>query len=108
MIKVTVMYPNTPDALFNLGYYCDQHIPLVRRRLGEHCRSYIVEKGLQGITAGSAATYVVISHFFFDSLESFRSAFSPHSAEIMGDFAHFTNEVPLIQISEVIVDDRTA
>ena len=108
MIKVTVMYPNTPDAQFNLGYYCDQHLPLVRLRLGEHCTSYIVEKGLQGLTAGVAATYVVISHFFFDTVESFRTAFSAHSAEIMGDFAHYTNVVPVIQISEVIVDDSTA
>jgi uncharacterized protein (TIGR02118 family) len=67
-----------------------------------------VEKGLQGITAGAAATYVVISHFCFDSIESFRSAFSPHSAEIMGDFVHFTNGIPLIQISEVIVDKKMA
>jgi uncharacterized protein (TIGR02118 family) len=102
------MYPNTPGARFDLGYYCDQHTPMVRRRLGEHCKHYTVEKGLEGISPGSGAAYVVISHFFFDSLESFRSAFSPHSAEIMGDFAHYTNVVPLIQISEVIVDEKMA
>jgi uncharacterized protein (TIGR02118 family) len=97
------MYPNNPGALFDFDYYCDQHLPMVVRRLGGHCRHHSVEKGLAGIVPGSDAAYIAISQFLFDSVETFQSAFSPHSAEIMGDFAHYTNMVPLIQISEVVV-----
>ena len=34
MIKVSVMYPNTPGTHFNHDYYRDKHMPLVKARLG--------------------------------------------------------------------------
>jgi uncharacterized protein (TIGR02118 family) len=34
MIKVSVLYPNRAGAQFDMDYYCDRHIPLVRRLLG--------------------------------------------------------------------------
>jgi uncharacterized protein (TIGR02118 family) len=32
MIKVSVMYPNTPGARFDHAYYRDKHMPLITRR----------------------------------------------------------------------------
>ena len=37
MIKVSVMYPNTPGARFDHEYYRDQHLPLVKARMGDSC-----------------------------------------------------------------------
>src|SRR6185312_4185403 len=34
MIKVSVMYPNTPGGRFDHDYYRDKHMPLVKARLG--------------------------------------------------------------------------
>ena len=34
MIKVTVMYPNTPGARFDHLYYRDVHMPLVQKLMG--------------------------------------------------------------------------
>jgi len=48
MIKVTVMYTNTPGARFNHEYYRDKHMPLVKARMGESCKYYTVDKGLAG------------------------------------------------------------
>ena len=48
MIKVSVMYPNTPGARFDHDYYRDRHMPLVKQRMGEKCRYYTVDKGLAG------------------------------------------------------------
>ena len=45
MIKVSVMYPNTPGARFDHEYYRDKHMPLVKARLGDTCKYYTVEKG---------------------------------------------------------------
>ena len=45
MIKVSVMYPNTPGARFNHEYYRDKHMPLVKARLGDACKYYTVDKG---------------------------------------------------------------
>ena len=48
MIKVSVMYPNTPGARFDHQYYRDKHMPLVKARLGDACKYYTVDKGLAG------------------------------------------------------------
>ena len=48
VIKVSVMYPNTPGARFNHEYYRDKHMPLVKARMGDACKSYTVDKGLAG------------------------------------------------------------
>ena len=32
MIKVSVMYPNTPGGRFDHDYYRDKHMPLVKER----------------------------------------------------------------------------
>ena len=55
MFKISVMYPNTPGARFDHAYYRDKHMPLVKARMGEHCLSYTVDKGLAGGAPGSPA-----------------------------------------------------
>jgi len=47
MIKVSVMYPNTPGARFDHEYYRDKHMPLVKTRMGDSCKYYTVDKGWQ-------------------------------------------------------------
>jgi uncharacterized protein (TIGR02118 family) len=74
MIKVSVMYPNTPGARFNHEYYRDKHMPLVKARLGDNCKYYTVDKGLAGGAPGAPATYVGMCHIFCDSIEAFRPA----------------------------------
>ncbi len=103
MIKVTVMYPNTPGARFDHEYYRDKHMPLLKSRMGEICKSYTVDKGLAGGAPGAPAPYIGMCHIFCDSMEAFQTAFTPHAQEIMGDIANYTNLSPVIQISEVVV-----
>lgn len=103
MIKVTVMYPNTPDSRFDMAYYLEQHMPMVQQRLAEHCKYYTVDRGLAGAAPGSAPTYAVMCHLFFDSVESFQTGFGPHSGQIMGEIPNYTDLTPVIQISDVLV-----
>jgi uncharacterized protein (TIGR02118 family) len=56
MIKVSVMYPNTPGARFNHEYYRDKHMPMVQAKLGAALKSYTVDKGLAGGAPASAPT----------------------------------------------------
>lgn len=104
MIKVSVMYPHAPEARFDHAYYRDKHMPLVKRRMGESCRHYSIDKGLAGAVPGTAPAYIGMSHIFCDSVEAFQAGFGPHTAELMADVPHFTNITPLIQISEVLAD----
>ena len=62
MIKVSVMYPNTPGARFDHEYYRDKHMPLVKARMGDACKFYTVDKGFAGGAPGAPATYVGMCH----------------------------------------------
>ena len=104
MIKVSVMYPNTPGARFDHAYYRDKHMPLVQKRLGPACKRYTVDKGLAGGAPGEAAAYVAMCHIYSDSVEAFQAGMAPHAAEIMGDIKNYTDLAPVLQISEVVVE----
>lgn len=103
MIKVSVMYPNTPAARFDHAYYRDKHMPLVKARMGDHCKYYTVDKGIAGGAPGTAPTYVAMCHIYCDSVESFQTGFGPHAQEILADIPNYTDLEPVLQISEVIV-----
>jgi uncharacterized protein (TIGR02118 family) len=42
--------------------------------------------------------------FICDSVEGYQAASQEHGAEIRGDIANYTDIAPLIQISEVVVE----
>ena len=103
MIKVSVMYLNTPGARFDHAYYANTHMPMVKSKLGDACKSYTVDKGLAGGAPGAPAPYVGMCHIFCDSVEAFQGAFGPHAQEIMADIPNYTDLAPVIQISEVVI-----
>ncbi len=103
MIKVSVMYPNTPGARFDHAYYRDSHMPMIKARMGDACKSYTIDKGLNGGAPNAPASYVGMCHIFAESIESFQAAFGPHAKEIMGDVKNYTDIKPIMQISEVVV-----
>ena len=103
MIKVSVMYPYTEGARFDHAYYRDKHMPLLKARMGDACRSYTIDKGLAGGAPGMPPTYVGMCHVFCDSVEAFQTAFGPHAKEILGDIKNYTDLAPVMQISEVVV-----
>jgi uncharacterized protein (TIGR02118 family) len=101
MIKVSVLYPNATDCKFDMNYYVNQHMPMVQQKLGAACKSMAVEEGVAGGAPGAPATYVAMGHLYFDSTDSFQTAFTPHAQAIMADIPNYTNIEPTIQISEV-------
>ena len=105
MIKVSVMYPNRPGAHFDHEYYRYEHLPLIKRRMGEALQYYTIDKGLAGGTPDAPATYVAACHLMCDTLESYGAAFGPHAKEISGDIRNFTDVTPVVQISEVVVEN---
>ena len=101
MIKVSVMYPNNAGSTFDMTYYCETHIPMVRQRLGAALKGVEVEQGIGGEEPGSPAPYLVLCHLLFESVEAFQSAFEPHAQELGADIPNYTNIQPVIQISEI-------
>jgi uncharacterized protein (TIGR02118 family) len=101
MIKVSVMYPNKEGSTFDMTYYCETHIPMVRQKLGAALEGVAVDQGIGGEEPGSPAPYLALGHLLFDSVEAFQTSFGPHVQEFEGDIPNYTNTQPTIQISEV-------
>ena len=106
MIKVSVLYPNKTDGKFDMNYYVKQHMPMVQQKLGSACKSMAAEEGIGGGAPGAPATYVAMGHLYFESVDSFQTAFTPQAQAIMGDIPNYTNIEPIIQISEVKMSRR--
>lgn len=104
MIKVNVMYPYAEGARFDHDYYRDRHMPMVKARLGSACAYYTVEKGLTGRAADAPPAFVAMCAFICGSVEGFQAAVQEHAAEIRGDIANYTDIVPVLQFSEVVVE----
>jgi uncharacterized protein (TIGR02118 family) len=108
MVKVSVMYPYRPGARFDHEYYREKHLPLIKRRMGAALKCYTIDKGLSGPTAQSPPTYIGMCHLLCDSLETYHSAHDPHAAELTGDIRNFTEVTPVVQISDVVVENSAA
>jgi uncharacterized protein (TIGR02118 family) len=101
MIKVSVLYPNAAGTKFDMTYYVNHHIPMVRRLLASALKGISVEHGISGEQPGSPAPYIATGHLLFDSVQTFQASFAPHAQEIMEDIPKYTNSEPLVQIGEV-------
>jgi len=102
MIKVSIMYPNGVGSTFDMTYYCQTHIPMVRQKLGTALKGIVVEQGIGGEEPGSPAPYLALCHLLFDSVAAFQASFAPHVQQFEADIPNYTNTQPTIQISEVI------
>lgn len=101
MIRVGVLYAYGDNKKFDMQYYCNTHIPLVKEKLGAACRRIDVDQGVGGAEPGSKPAFIAMAHLLFDSVDAFQKAFAPHADAILGDIPNYTDVQPIIQISEV-------
>ena len=105
MIKVSIMYPYSKDARFDVAYYADVHMPMSIDLVKGHpgFRNVIVEMGLSGVVPGSDPEYVSICNYIFASVEDFWEATLPHGETLQNDMLKCTDITPIIQISDVVI-----
>jgi uncharacterized protein (TIGR02118 family) len=101
MIKVSVLYPTREGTKFDMAYYLNRHVPMVRQLLGPALKGVSVEQGVSGEEPGSPAPYITTAHLLFDSVQAFQTNFGPHAQEIKEDIPKYTNSEPIVQIGEV-------
>lgn len=73
--------------------------------MGAALKYYTIDKGLGGGTPNVPATYVAECRLMCDTIETYQSGFGPHAPEILGDIRHFTDVTPVLQVSEVVVEN---
>lgn len=100
MIKVSALYPCIAGTRFDLEYYCQQHMPMVRELLGDACKGLQIEAGLP-TAPGIPSPYIAAGHLYFDSLADFQQAFALHGAAIRADVPNYTDIQYVVQISEI-------
>lgn len=105
MVRISILYPNTPGARFDLRYYVETHMPMSIRLLSAHdgFRGASVEQGLHGSTPDSPPAFVAMCHFLFRSIEDFLAAFVPYADVLQGDMSNYTDIAPVIQFNEVLI-----
>lgn len=103
MVRLTILYPQTADSRFDLAYYLDTHIPLVKERLMPlGLLAVDLQQGLSGATPDAPPTYAMITGLVFDSAEQLGAVMGTHGAELLGDIPNFTDAQPLSQVTRVL------
>ena len=92
MIRVSVMYPKSEGATFDMDYYKTAHMEIVDRTM---------KPTKWEIDSGTDGPGIAMGHLFFESAEALGAVFG-EAAESQADIANFTNAAPEIQISEVV------
>ena len=105
MIKVSVMYPNTPGVRFDHDYYRTKHLPLIKSRMGAALKYYAIDKELADADGTPLGKYIAMCHLLCDSVDAYQSSFGPHAREIRADIVNFTDGTSIHQISEVVVEN---
>lgn len=105
MVKVSILYPNREDAIFDSRYYLETHMPMAIGHLSRHpgYRGVSVDLGRASSTPGEKPAFVAMCHFLFDTAENFLAAAAPHASELQGDVPNYTNVEPIVQFSEVAI-----
>jgi uncharacterized protein (TIGR02118 family) len=92
MIKVSVMYPKSDDATFDMEYYKTTHMAIVDRTMKP--TKWEIDSGMDG-------PYIAIGHLYFDSPEALAAAMG-EGGEAMADVPNFTNTQAAMQVSTVV------
>ena len=101
MIKVAILYPNEEGKTFNMDYYSTKHMPMAASLFGKSLKAMSVDKGLASGRPNEPIPFLAIGYFFFDDMETYKSAMGPNSAKLGADVPNYTNIKPIIQVSEV-------
>jgi len=98
MVKISVLYKNAENAKFDIDYFLNLHIPLLKSVIGDKAANMAVDQGLAG---GTPPPFIAMAHLYFNTMEDFQAAMSSGAETIMNDIPNYTNCEPVIQISEV-------
>ena len=101
MIRVAVLYPNEEGKKFDMDYYLDKHVSLVKNLLNNLGLERVeVDKGIAGLEPGSPPPFVAIGYLYYEDMDAFQKCMTK-ADELMSDMPNFTDVQPQIQISEI-------
>ena len=100
MVRLVVLYPKTESSQFDMAYYLDTHIPLVRERLTPFG---LVGIDMQEALPGDAVPpYAMITGLEFNTTNELEKGMGTHGAELLGDIPNFTDVQVASMVSRVL------
>ncbi len=97
MIKVTILYPRSGGTFFDLNYYIDSHMKLVRETLKPFgLQTAEVDAGFDEKTS----PFFAIGHLLFNTLGEYETGFSAKGHELLSDIPNYTDVEPVVQVSK--------
>uniref|UniRef100_C6E2D0 Ethyl tert-butyl ether degradation EthD n=1 Tax=Geobacter sp. (strain M21) TaxID=443144 RepID=C6E2D0_GEOSM len=99
MIRCSVAYPRTAGKRFDLEYYKNNHVPLVKRRLAPI--KVEIDAGVPN-HAGEPSPFLAVGHMTFETMEQLLAKYAAAAQELHADIPNYTDIEPIIQLSEVI------
>jgi uncharacterized protein (TIGR02118 family) len=103
VIRVLIQYPRTPEAKFDLDYYRDTHVPLVKRVM----TSLGMLKGewdevMAHAATGGVAAFNVVSVQYWETIEAMERAYAAaETVQVAQDVKKFYSGTPQRIISTV-------
>ena len=103
MVRLSVMYPRTPQSRFDWDYYLGPHLQLAHQLLDPRGLVRIeIDKGISSVPPGTPAPYHAVGHLFFRSMEDLIAALMPTAEQFMEDERKYSSELSVVQISEMM------
>jgi uncharacterized protein (TIGR02118 family) len=100
-VSCSVLYPNEPDATFDMDYYLSTHMPLVGKHFGSHgLKSWSVTEFQPG-PDGAKPQFSVEATLIFDKAEQVAKAVEAEGSTVFGDVPNFSNKKPLFLMGPV-------
>src|SRR5581483_7914783 len=75
MVRLSVMYPATPNSRFDWDYYLGPHLVLAKKLLAPYGLIRIeVDRGIAAFPPGAALPFHAVGHLFFPSAAQLEQA----------------------------------
>ena len=102
MIHTATLYPNGEGKTFDMDYYLNKHIPLVKALIGDSVKIISIDKGLSSNSPDSPVPYFAIGHMYFETMSALQNSVTPAVIErLKADVPNYTNIQAIVQISVV-------
>lgn len=103
MITYSVFYPYKKDSFFDIDYYQNNHLKILKGYFGNACKGIIVLKGKQ--SDGAEPDFACICHIFVDTEEKFLKIMEKAKPELLADVKNYTDIKPFSKIFEVSMQE---
>jgi len=98
MIRVAILYPRSGGTCFDLKYYIDKHMELVRDKLKPFgLQSAEIDSGIDE----KSSPFFAVGYLLFNTLQEYEAGFSIVGNTLLADIPNYTDIEPVVQVSEL-------